>query len=44
MGKDGRVFVSEGALTVPGVEGHRGSKLSLAGAMGNEERHIPQQA
>ncbi len=39
MGKDGGVFVSEGALTVPGDEGH-GVKLSLAGAMVNEEESI----
>jgi hypothetical protein len=37
MGKDGVVFISEGALTVPGDEGHGGSYL--AGAMGNEERN-----
>jgi hypothetical protein len=29
MGKDGGVFVSEGALTVPGDEGH-GLKVFLA--------------
>ncbi|HQS04278.1 MAG TPA: hypothetical protein PLT16_01420 [Daejeonella sp.] len=32
MGKDGVVFISEGALTVPGDEGH--GVVSLAGAMG----------
>ena len=35
MGKDGGVFVSEAALTVPSVEGH-GVKLSLAGGKENE--------
>jgi hypothetical protein len=39
MGEDGGVFVSKGALTVPGDEGH-GVKLSLAGAMGNENKII----
>ena len=40
MGEDGGVFVSEGALTVPGDEGHSG-KIGLAGAMVNERRINP---
>ncbi len=40
MGKDEGVFVSKGALTVPGDEGH-GVKLGLAGAMVIENKIIP---